>query len=319
MIVRSGRSSPAARLALRASGAPAASERGDTRTGGARSPLRAIAMPGLPRWPPAHPAGGYVPAGQSDLGRRTPEPCAQVRILLGAPPGQPQELSADLHKRSEADGAPVQLSPVHPHCFAVLARELPGSDRWPLLRSSWQSSDSLRRSWPRRDRAGETPSPRNHSGSVGTLRTDRLAGPDLDRFPPPAVVILAEDLLAVSGHARRAVISFAAELTGLIAGSLVAERIARGGWRRCSRRCRRWRGSRGARCRWRASGADDCQASARPAGPGPGPAIPRSVRLRPPVQRAPPCRPRLPSAQGPAAGDPHWASRITCPGQALRG
>jgi hypothetical protein len=25
--------------------------------------LGAIAMPGLPRWPPAHPAGGYIPAG----------------------------------------------------------------------------------------------------------------------------------------------------------------------------------------------------------------------------------------------------------------
>ena len=74
-------------------------------------------------------------------------------------------------------------------------------------------------------------------------------GPDLDRFPPPAVVVLADDLLAVPSHARCAVISFAAELTGLIAGSLVAEGIAGGGWRRCSRRCRRWRSSRGGRRR----------------------------------------------------------------------
>jgi len=37
-----------------------------------------IAPPGLPRWPPAHPAGGYIPVGQSDLGRRTPEPLLLV-------------------------------------------------------------------------------------------------------------------------------------------------------------------------------------------------------------------------------------------------
>jgi hypothetical protein len=45
---------------------------------------RAIASPGLPRWPPAHPGPGHIRAGKNDLGRRPPEPCAQVRILLGA-------------------------------------------------------------------------------------------------------------------------------------------------------------------------------------------------------------------------------------------
>ena len=38
----------------------------------------------FPRWPPAGPARADIPAGESDLGRRTPEPCAQVQILLGA-------------------------------------------------------------------------------------------------------------------------------------------------------------------------------------------------------------------------------------------
>jgi hypothetical protein len=78
----------------------AASDRGETRTGGARSPLRTIAMPGLPRWPPADPAGGYIPAGGNDLGRRTPEPCAQVRILLGA------LLSVYFSNKTSADGRP---------------------------------------------------------------------------------------------------------------------------------------------------------------------------------------------------------------------
>ncbi len=71
--------------------------------------------------------------------------------------------------------------------------------------------------------------------------------PRSDRFPPPAVVVLADDLLAVAGQARRAMVSVAAELAGLVARPFVAERIARRGRGRCGRRGRQWRRSRGRR------------------------------------------------------------------------
>jgi hypothetical protein len=46
---------------------------------------RAAELPSLPHRPPARPLTRNVPAGQNVFGQCTPEPCAQVRILLGAP------------------------------------------------------------------------------------------------------------------------------------------------------------------------------------------------------------------------------------------
>lgn len=63
----------------------------------------------------------------------------------------------------------------------------------------------------------------------------RPARQGLGRFPPPAVVVLTDDTFAVSGDAAHAVIIVAAEFTGFVAGSFVADRVARGG-RRCRRR-----------------------------------------------------------------------------------
>jgi hypothetical protein len=47
----------------------------------------------------------------------------------------------------------------------------------------------------------------------------------LGRFPPPAVIVFADDLLAVSGYAVRTVVAVTAELPGFIAG-LAAPRSA---------------------------------------------------------------------------------------------
>jgi len=53
----------------------------------------------------------------------------------------------------------------------------------------------------------------------------------LDRFPAPSVVVLADDRFSITGNTSHAVITLAAKFTGLIAGSFIAERMARTAYR----------------------------------------------------------------------------------------
>lgn len=70
----------------------------------------------------------------------------------------------------------------------------------------------------------------SHSGSSDRVRNghacQRIKQQALGRFPPPAVVVLADDLFAVSGDAGYTVVAVAAELTWFVAGALIAERVA---------------------------------------------------------------------------------------------
>ena len=54
---------------------------------------------------------------------RPPEPCAQARILLVAPPDYHRELAAELARCTKIVRVSVQLRPARPHSFAVFARE----------------------------------------------------------------------------------------------------------------------------------------------------------------------------------------------------
>jgi hypothetical protein len=105
----------------------------------------------------------------------------------------------------------------------------------------------------------------------------------LGQYPPPAIAVLANDLLPVPGYTRRTVISLATVLSGFVARPLVSERVARHSWgrrrhrrrwlrrrrgrrghRACPRRCNGRRGSRCRRCgrRKRRRGSRDPNASA---------------------------------------------------------
>ena len=59
------------------------------------------------------------------------------------------------------------------------------------------------------------------------VRLALTAGPGLGQFPPPAVFVLTNDLLPVSGYTRRAVISVATVLTWFVALPSICERVAR--------------------------------------------------------------------------------------------
>src|SRR5436190_5683823 len=69
-------------------------------------------------------------------------------------------------------------------------------------------------------------------GAAGSPPGQRLFWPpipsvdDLDGFPAPSVVVLAPNALAVSRHARHAVVALAAELSGLVADAAVRLRVA---------------------------------------------------------------------------------------------
>lgn len=65
----------------------------------------------------------------ASLQRRPPEPCAQIRILLGrqcagAPADYHREPAAELARCAENGQHSVQLSPARSHSFAVLTRDL---------------------------------------------------------------------------------------------------------------------------------------------------------------------------------------------------
>ena len=69
------------------------------------------------------------------------------------------------------------------------------------------------------------PGPRPPGGDPGALR---LAGPAaaLDRFPAPAVVVLADDGLPVAGYPVGTVVALAAELAWRVALPAVGQRVA---------------------------------------------------------------------------------------------
>src|ERR1700678_3211277 len=66
----------------------------------------------------------------------------------------------------------------------------------------------------------------------------------LVRLPAPAVVVCADDCLAIAGYAGGTMVGVAAVFAGFVTGSLVAQRVAAGSCRR-----RRWRCLNG--LRWR--------------------------------------------------------------------
>src|ERR1022692_721193 len=80
-------------------------------------------------YPCSGPAGdtsaGSAPAPIAQgIEQRPPEPCAQVRILLGAPPDYHRQLAAELARYTKNGLVSVQLSPARSHSFAVFARDL---------------------------------------------------------------------------------------------------------------------------------------------------------------------------------------------------
>jgi hypothetical protein len=74
--------------------------------------------------------------------------------------------------------------------------------------------------------------PQLHPASPERGRPTVLQGHcGLDRFPAPSVIVLANDRFSITGNTSHAVITIAAKLTGLIAGSFIAERMARTAYR----------------------------------------------------------------------------------------
>jgi hypothetical protein len=196
---------------------------------------------------PHQPRPGWTPLARSATLKDTPRPVAAMRAahshnhtaaalppaLRTRHPAQPCAEPAPRLRRPAPAGRPRQfrgyLAPPRPTgCLATSPSRstspAPRPPRW------------LRARRPR------CPCPASPCSSSPADPLPAKGRPRSDRLPAPAVVVLALDRLAVSGDPGDPVVAVTAELAGLVARSLVAQRIT-AGWGSLSR-CRCPRGRR---------------------------------------------------------------------------